>query len=126
MLLLSSLTGSNLLRVTAVLEGGTALALLLLPSLPSELLLGQTPGTPLGVTLARFAGVALLSLSTACWWAASDAKISAASGILRSLLLYDALAAALLVYARLGLGLGGIALWPAVVAHVVLAWFTAR
>ena len=115
------MTVKNLLRVTAVLEGGMALAFLLLPVLSSMLLFGQTPNTSLALILGRFVGAVLLSLSLACWWAANDAGSPAASGVVKTMLFYDVIAIVLLVHARVNLGLSGIVLWPGVIVHVALA-----
>jgi len=120
------MTVKSLLRVRAVLEGGTALAFLLLPGLPSLLLFGQAPNTALGVVLGRFFGAVLLSLSLACWWAANDSGSRAATGVIKTMLLYDVVAIVLLVYARVDLRLSGIALWPGIIVHVLLgAWCAA-
>ena len=53
--------------------------------------------------------------------ARNDQQSRAAQGLIAALLLYNAAADAVLVYAALGLGLYGIGLWPAVVVHVALA-----
>ena len=91
------------------------------------LLFGQTPNTALGVVLGRFVGVVLLSLSLACWWAANDPGGPAASGVVKTMLLYDVVAIVLLAYARVALGLSGIALWPGIIVHILLgAWCAAR
>jgi len=120
------MAAKSLLRVTAVLEGATALAFLLLPSLPSALLFGQTLSTALGVVFGRFFGAVLLSLSLACWWAANDPRSPAASGIVRTILIYDVVAIVLLAYAHFALGLSGIALWPGIIVHILLgAWCAA-
>ena len=104
--------GRNLLRATALAEGGTGIFLLLLPSVASWLLFGQAPGTALGIVLGRFIGAALLALSLVCWSAANAVETSLASGVLRAMLLYNILASALLAYADLGFGLSGPVLWP--------------
>jgi hypothetical protein len=111
----------TLLRVTATIEAGTALALLLLPRLIVSLLFGQPPGTPLGLLLARFVGVPLLSLGLACWWASLDPASRVALGLVTAMLLYNVAVTALLVYARVSPGLSGIAFWPAIIVHTVLA-----
>ena len=109
------MTVRNLLRVTGLLEGGTAMALLLLPAIPLQLLFGQAPATEFGLLVGRLAGAALLSLAIACWWAA------AASDVVRAMLLYNAVIIGLLLHARIGLGLSGIALWPVLIVHALLA-----
>jgi hypothetical protein len=117
----SRLEVRTLLRLTAVLECLTALALLVFPSALVRLLLGQPLDTALGILVARLAGAALLALGMACWWAANDPGSSAASGLVRSMLLYDAAAIVLLVYALVVAKLSGIALWPAIFVHTALA-----
>jgi len=117
------MTARNLLRATALLEGGAALGFLLLPSLPSELLFGQTPQTPLGLILGRFVGALMLSLAIVCWWAGNDARSPIADSVIKTMLFYDAVATGLLLYARIDLGLSGILLWFGVIVHLVLgAW----
>jgi hypothetical protein len=111
---------TNLLRTTAVLEGGMALPFLLLPSLPSELLFGQAPQTPLGLILGRFVGALMLSLAIVCWCAGNHALSPLAHSVVKTMLFYNAAATALLLYARMGLELSGILLWFGVVVHLVL------
>jgi len=111
----------TLLVVTAVVEAVAGLALLLSPSLPVSMLFGSSLDTSTGLTVGRVAGAALLSLGVACWLGRRDEQSRAATGLVAAMLLYNAAAAALLSYARIGLGLFGIALWPAVALHAVLA-----
>ena len=59
----------SLLATTAVLEFGTGLVLIALPSALTTLLLGSQLDTPVGLTIARIGGVALLTIGTACWLA---------------------------------------------------------
>jgi hypothetical protein len=117
------MTVRKVLRATAVLEGGMAITFLFRPSLPSELLFGQAPQTPLALVLGRFVGVLMLSLAIVCWWAGNDARSAIAYSVVKAMLFYDAVASALLIYARISLGLSGILLWLGVVVHGVLgAW----
>jgi len=111
----------SLLVMTAIVEAVTGLALLLSPSLPALMLLGSSLDTPAGLTVGRVAGAALLSLGVACWLGCRDEKRRAAAGLVAAMLLYNAATTALLAYARIGLDLFGIALWPAVALHGVLA-----
>ena len=68
----------------------------------------------------RIAGAAVVSLAMACWCAA-NAGGGVTGGVVRAMLLYNSLMLALLLYARMGLGLLGIALWPAIIVHVLMA-----
>jgi len=111
----------GLLIVTAIVEVGTGLFLLLLPSVPLELLLGVGQAAPETLFIARVAGAALLALGVASWMGRSDKHGPAQIGLLLGILIYDAAAAVLLAYAALFLSLVGIALWPAVVLHTALA-----
>jgi hypothetical protein len=56
----------SLLVFAAIAEASTGLALLLLPSLVGQWLFGAGL-TGIAVTLARFAGIALVALAVACW-----------------------------------------------------------
>jgi len=113
----------SLLVVTAIVEAVTGLALLLSPSLPASMLLGSSLDTPAALTVGRVAGAALLSLGAACWLGRRDDTRRGATGLVAAMLLYNAAVTALLAYARIGLDLFGIVLWPAVALHGVLgAW----
>ena len=56
----------NVLIFAAVAEVGTGLALLIVPSLVGQLLLGEEL-TGIAVPVARVAGIALIALGIACW-----------------------------------------------------------
>ena len=99
--------GSNrksLLSVTGALEAATGLALLAMPSVVVELLLGSSPGTLSGVTVSRVAGVALFALGVVCWLAREDAASRAAKGLVAAMLLYNIGVVAVLVLAWMGPG----------------------
>lgn len=106
----------NLLTLTAALEVGTGLGLLVAPSVFAQLLLGATLDAPAALTVARVAGAALLSLGAACWLARHDGR-----ALVAAMLLYNIAVVVLLTHAALGLGLSGIGLWPAVALHTGLA-----
>ena len=53
--------------------------------------------------------------------ARADARAPAQLGVLAGVLTYNALGAAVLVFAGAVLGMAGMVLWPAVVYHVALA-----
>ncbi|HEY5746651.1 MAG TPA: hypothetical protein VIU12_11280 [Chryseolinea sp.] len=113
----------TLLSVTAILEAVTGLALLAVPSRVVAVLLGASLDSPGGQLVAQIAGAALLSLALACWWSRHG---DGAPTMLRTMILYNGVVAALLVYGNLILALSGIGLWPAVFAHVGLgSWCVA-
>jgi hypothetical protein len=110
----------NLLTVTAVVEAGTGLVLMALPSQLATLLLGSSLDTPGALTVARMAGVALLALGVACWFARNDGRSHAARGLVVTMTLYNAGIFTILVYGRTGLGLSGIGLWATVLIHAIM------
>lgn len=110
----------NLLAITAVLEFGTGLALAAIPSALATLLLGARLDTPVGVTVARVGGVALLAIGAACWLARLDGQSRAARGLAAAMVIYNAGAVAIFVYAGLALRLSGVGLWPVVVVHAAM------
>ena len=73
--------------VTAVIEVGTGLALLGLPSAVTALLLGARLELPAALTVARVARAGLLALGVACWLARGDAHSPAARGLVGAMLL---------------------------------------
>jgi hypothetical protein len=111
----------NLLIVTAILEAATGAALLVLPTAVILVLLGASLDSAGGVTVARVAGTAMLSLGLACWLARHDGKTRPGRGVVTAMLIYHIVIAALLAHAGLMLGMTGIGLWPAAAGHVALA-----
>ncbi len=109
-----------LLAITAVLEAATGLALLSTPGVVARLLLGATLDAPAAVTVARVAGAALLALGVACWLARDNGR-----ALVVAMLLYNAVAVAVLAHAALGLAVSGVGLWPAVGLHTALAGWCA-
>jgi hypothetical protein len=106
----------NVLIFAAVVEAATGLALLVVPSLVVELLLGgQLAGIAMAV--ARVAGIALIALGIACWPGCPPIVGMLAYGVLATLGLA-------------GLGVTGVAtgvlLWPAVGLHLILTALLAR
>jgi hypothetical protein len=99
----------------AVAEAATGLALLFVPSLVGQLLLGvEFTGTTIPV--ARVAGIALIGLGIACW----------PGPPLVGMLIYDAAVALYLAYVGFVDGLTGRLLWPAVLVHAILTVLLAR
>jgi hypothetical protein len=111
----------NLLAVTAALEFGTGLVLVTFPSALADFLLGSQLDAPVGLTVARIAGVALLALGVACWLGRLYGQTPVARGLAGAMVLYNAGAVAVFGYAAVALGLSGIGLWPAAVAHAAMA-----
>jgi hypothetical protein len=119
----------RLFTLTAVIEVATGLGLIAAPSLVVRLLLGSPLDTSAPMMLGRVAGAALLALGVACWLARNDTQSPTVRGLVAAMLLYNVAIVALLAFAGLGLGLQGVALWPAVVLHALItillgrAWF---
>src|SRR5205823_3660783 len=112
---------SRLLKLTAIIETATGLGLMAVPSVAVRLLLGSPLDTSGAVMLARVAGAALLALGVACWLARDDTQSRAARGLVVAMLMYNIAATAFLAFAGIALRLHGVALWPAVVLHAVMA-----
>lgn len=110
----------KLLVITALLEAGTGVALLLAPVLVVRILLGDSLDPASGVAVGRVAGAAILALSVACWAARDAGTGKAVAGIVAAMLLYNVVVAALLIYVRFGPGLSGPGLWPVVFLHAAL------
>jgi hypothetical protein len=111
----------NLLTVIAIIEFGTGLVLVTLPSLLTRLLFGLLLDTLVSFTVARVAGVAIVALSVACWLARNDGQSRAARGLLSAMVLYNIAIVIVLVYTALGLLLSGIGLWPVVLLHIAMS-----
>ena len=98
----------------------TGLVLLAVPVFFVRLLLGaEISGA--GIPLGRVAGVALLALGVACWFASGDTKNRAARGLVAAMLLYNPGVAGILAAAGIQSQTPGIALWPAVMLHAAMA-----
>lgn len=111
----------SLLAITAAVEAGTGLALVIAPSVVVQALLGTALDPAGGSVLGRLLGTALLAIGTACWIARGAAPGRAATGLVAAMLVYNVAAVSLPGYARIGLGITGLLLWPAIVLHSVLA-----
>ena len=115
-----------LLTLTALIEALTGLGLLIVPAIVVKLLLGaEISGA--AIPLGRVAGAALLALGVACWRARGDTQSRAARGLIAAILLYNLGAVGVLGDAGIQSTTVGIALWPAVGLHAVLAvWCATR
>jgi hypothetical protein len=105
----------RVLVIAAVGEAVTGAALLVVPSLVVELLLGEAL-TGTATAVARVAGISLIALAAACW------RNSPSLGILT----YSTVVALYLAYLGLGDVLTGVLLWPAVAFHAVLSALLGR
>src|SRR5271165_1040924 len=97
-----------------VAEAATGLALLIVPSLVGQLLLGEEL-IGIAIPVGRVAGIALIALGIACW----------PGPPLVGMLIYSAAVTLYLAYLGFAGGLTGVLLWPAVILHVILTAFLA-
>ena len=111
----------GVLVLTALLECGTGVGLLVAPTPLVRLLLGAALDGPGGLLMARFSGAALVTLGLACWLARDDESSRAARGLVVAMAMYNVAAAGVLIYAGLGLNLSAVGLWPATALHVAMA-----
>jgi hypothetical protein len=100
----------KVLILVAVAEAVTGVGLLIVPSLVAELLFGEQL-VGLAIPVARVTGIALFALGAACW------PGPPALGML----IYTAAVGLYLAYVGIADGLDGALLWPAIVAHAILA-----
>jgi hypothetical protein len=108
----------HLYIVSALIEAGAALLLLVMPT-AIQLVLG--PGiSGAAIPLARVAGAALLALAVACWFSRNEGKSRAARGLLVAMLTYNVGAASILGAAAIELHTAAMALWMAVIVHVAM------
>jgi hypothetical protein len=103
------------------LEIGAGLILLAAPSVAIGLLL-SFPASEGAAALGRLAGAALLSLGASCWWA-RDAGGAGAKALVRGMLIYNAIVAALV--ASSSLGPPGAILWAVAALHGAMAFMCA-
>ena len=106
----------SLLTITAAVEAGTGVALAIAPSEVVRVLLGPPLDSPASLVIARVLAAAVFSLGAACWLSRNDGR-----GLVRAMLLYNVGAVVVLGHARIGLGMTGIGLLPAILLHTVRA-----
>jgi hypothetical protein len=107
---------NKVLPFAAIAEAATGLALLIVPSLVGQLLLGD-PLTGVAIPVARVTGIALIALAVACWPCCTA---------LCGMLTYSTLVTVYLAYRGIVAASTGILLWPAVVLHAVLTLLLVR
>ena len=103
------------LVLAAIGEAATGAALLLVPSLVGQVLLGAEL-SGIAVTVARVAGIALIGLGVACW--PGPPRIG--------MLIYSAAVTLYLAYVGVSGGSTGLLLWPAVVLHAIIVALLVR
>ena len=119
-------SNTKLFTVSALIEFTAGLPLIALPSLFIWLLIGVREPSAETLIISRVTGVALLALALACWFARKDHGSCSQRGLLFAMLIYNSGACLALSYAGL-LQMIGIALWPAVILHAVMAvWLTIK
>jgi uncharacterized membrane protein YqgA involved in biofilm formation len=111
----------SLLTSTAAVEARTGVALAIAPSAVVLALLGSSLDPPAGPVIGRILGAALLALGTVCWIARQDPPGRVAAGLVAAMLMYNVAAVSILGHARIGLGISGVLLWPAILLHALLA-----
>jgi hypothetical protein len=104
------------LTFAAIGEIFTGLALLVAPSLVSQLLLAEQLAAGAAVSIARIAGMGLIALGVACW----------PGPPLLGMLTYSGLVTLYLAYLGFTGGLTGVLLWPVIVVHVILTALLVR
>ena len=107
---------NKVLAFAAIAEAATGLALLFIPSVVGQVLLGAGL-TGVAISVARVAGIALIALGVACW-----PSCTALCGMLT----YSVLVTIYLGYMAVGGEWVGKLLWPVVVLHAILTALLAR
>jgi hypothetical protein len=109
----------SLLTISAALEAGTGVTLAVAPSSVALLLLGSPLDSPASGVIGRVLGAALFSLGAACWFA-REAQGRATAGLIAAMLMYNIAVVSLLGYARIGSGMSGVGLLPAIILHAAM------
>ena len=106
---------NTLLATTAAIEAGAGLALMCIPSVAGDLLLGTPLEAAVALTVARVGGAGLLTLGMACWLARNDTQSTAARGLVTAMVVFNVVVALVLGVAGIRSMPVGIVLWPAAV-----------
>ena len=114
------MNAKTLLIVTALIEMGTGVALLVVPSLIVDLLLGEGLTALPAIVVARIAGAALIAIAVACWFQRNGER-RAQAGLVAGMLIYNFAVPVLLIQSWVVSSLAGLGLWPASVLHTALA-----
>jgi hypothetical protein len=105
----------KVLVFAAIAEAVTGLALLIIPSLVGQLLLGQQP-VGVAIPVARVTGIALIALGISCWPATQ----------LIGMFAYSSVVTLYLAYVGSVGEFSGVLLWPAAVVHAILSFLLGR
>jgi hypothetical protein len=111
----------KLFTASALIEVGAGLAMMTLPALAIWLLLGVREPSPEALIASRIGGAGLLAIAVACWLGRDDPGSSSQHGLLWGLLVYNVGAFTALASAGSMLRMAGVALWPGVGLHAVMA-----
>jgi hypothetical protein len=104
----------SFLTYTAIIEALTGLGLLIIPSKVVLILLESELNGSLEIILSMVAGAAIFSLALNCWFSRMQ---QAALTMVRAMLFYNFVVATIFLYAVLGLGFKGPALWLVIIFH---------
>jgi len=104
--------------VTALLEIGAGVALLVAPAMVITLVFGPSEMQP-AAAMGRLAGAALLALGAACWWARHDGDSLASRALMSALLIYNAAVVGLVFSGSFG-SISPL-LWALIVVHGSMA-----
>ena len=117
------MTTAQLFAVTAVMEAGAGLALLVAP-VPVISLLFVSSEIQTAAAIGRLAGAALITLGAACWWARHDDVSTTSKGLVTSLVIYNAAVVALVIAGNFGVP--GPLIWTFAVLHGAMAIWCLR
>jgi len=111
----------KLLITTAIIESVTGLILVSIPSVIAALLFGSSLDSPVALTVARVAAVALIALGIACWLGRNEKQGKAVKGLVTAMTIYNIGVIIVFIYGAIILGLSGIGIWPVVSVHLAMA-----
>lgn len=114
-----------LLTLSGVLEAFAGSLMLITPALAIDVLLGR-PADAMAIVLARFFGAGMFALGLACLKARDDVGSPAGQAVVYAITCYNVVAAILLLWAAVSVGLGGVLLWTAGVGHAALGTLFGR
>jgi hypothetical protein len=109
----------TLLLICSATEAATGLALIVIPSKVTQLLLGVAV-EGIALTISRLAGLCLISFGIACWPAQNTTQAA------RAMFVYNLIVAAYFSYYGVTADLVGIILWPVAILHFGLAVLLVR